>query len=199
MRKLGPDILFVDVETTGPNPFIHEMLSVALVPFDEDQASLSVYIRHDAMNWTDYGRRNFLNFESEWLTRSVDPRNAACSISDYLAAIGGGKVFTLVGHNVGFDMSFLRKLAAASGTFDLPLISHRTIDTHTLLYALLLQGRVPAAALTSDGAFDYFGITIPSSDRHTALGDAKATRLLFLRLMDELTDPSISRKGALAR
>ena len=91
---------------------------------------------------------------------------------------------TVVGHNVGFDVAFLRQLAFQAGLNEVPLISHRVIDTHTMLYLLHLSGVIPEDALSSDGAFRHFEIGPQAFARHTALGDALATRELFMRVLE---------------
>lgn len=196
MLPLDSNLLIVDVETTGPNPLLHELLSVALVPVDLQLAPLLVHVREKRLRWTSFGLKNFETFRDEWSNSAVDCFSAAQLIDQYLMAFGRGEPFTLVGHNVGFDRAFLRRLAARSGRTDFDQISHRTIDTHSLLYALVLQGRLPTAALSSDGAFSYFGISVSASERHTALGDAVATRALFLRLVNILAEPTTIARRA---
>jgi DNA polymerase III epsilon subunit-like protein len=110
-------------------------------------------------------------------------------IERYLSSVFPGEAVTPVGHNVGFDVAFLRKLAFLGGRNEITAISHRALDTHTMLYLLHLKGRVPPSALSSDGAFEYFGIRVPDNERHTALGDALATRELVLRIFEMLEVP----------
>jgi DNA polymerase III epsilon subunit-like protein len=62
--------------------------------------------------------------------------------------------------------------------------SHRTVDTHSLMWALVVRGRLPPTVRGSDAAFAHFGIAPDPDARHTALGDALATRELLLRLID---------------
>jgi hypothetical protein len=89
-------------------------------------------------------------------------------------------------------MAFLAKLAALAGQEGFAGLSHRSVDTHTLLFLLCLMGDIPSSALTSDGAFDYFGIRVPDEIRHTALGDALATSKLLLNLLPLVSDRSIT-------
>jgi DNA polymerase III subunit epsilon len=105
-------------------------------------------------------------------------------IEEYVRTTFGGEEVTLVGHNIGFDVAFLRKLAFEGGREQLAGISHRALDTHTLLYVLALENRIPVSATKSDGAFRHFGIQVPPSKRHTALEDARATRALLLAILD---------------
>ena len=97
--------------------------------------------------------------------------------------------FQLVGHNIGFDLGFLKQLAFLSGKDELTGASHRVLDTYTMLFLLHEKGLIPSSALTSDGAFRYFGIRISETQRHTALGDALATRDLFRAIFDKF-DPT---------
>lgn len=107
-------------------------------------------------------------------------------IDSYLAELLPNDVATLVGHNVGFDLAFLRKLAHIGQQPSLPRISHRSIDTHTLLYLASVNHDWPSA-LSSDAAFELLHVMPEISERHTALGDAIATRQLFIKLMDALS------------
>ena len=68
-----------------------------------------------------------------------------------------------------------------------PQFSHRSIDTHTLLWTLASLGMVPPSACSSDGAFGHYKVSPPKELRHTALGDALATRDLLEAILDDFT------------
>ena len=92
---------------------------------------------------------------------------------------------TLVAHNASFDMSFLTKHEAAAGVrFDNPVLC-------TLMLAAALLEHLPEHSL--DAVADRFGIQIER--RHTALGDAMATAVLFLHLVDVLEGRGIKTLG----
>lgn len=182
--KLSKNLCVIDVETTGPSPFVHDLLSVAFVPVMMPERALSVFVRHSSLEWTDFGRENFKKFDHDWNQHAVAPSDACHRIESYLELLFQGEPATLIGHNVGFDVSFLRKLALSIGKFQLSGISHRSIDTHTMLYVAATQGAIPFDATSSEAAFEFLGIMPPLHLRHTALGDAIATRAMFLRLLD---------------
>jgi|HubBroStandDraft_4_1064222.scaffolds.fasta_scaffold52650_3 DNA polymerase-3 subunit epsilon len=178
------NLFVVDLETTGTNPFLHEVLSVGIAPLDPNAEPRVFYVDcdPDSSAWTSFAKANFKKFEFEWRLGARSPARVCGDIQSYLESICGGSA-TAVGHNIGFDMAFLRKLAFRGERTDLCGFSHRALDTHTMLYLLNLKGVIPASALTSDGAFQHFGISVPEADRHTALGDVIATRMLALQLI----------------
>lgn len=180
------DLIVIDVETSGVNPFIHEVLAVGLVPLKEGLPSKLVYIRPETINWSPYAKRNFDRFASDWNDKAISPKDACETIDCYLEEVFSGRTATPIGHNIGFDVAFLRRLAFLGGRDSLNGVSHRSIDTHTLLYLLALEGKIPDWATNSDDAFKYFNIDIADQDRHTALGDATATKQLLLRVFDML-------------
>lgn len=184
------NLLVIDLETTGTNPFLHDVLSVGLVPLTQSGPPCVVYVRPSSeMQWSQFARANFERFSYTWNSNAVPPATACEIIENYVTEFSRGNMVTAIGHNVGFDVAFLRKLAFLAGKDELNTISHRALDTHTMLYLLFLKGRVPQSALSSDGAFQYFGIRVPEGTRHTALGDALATRELVLRLFNLLDIP----------
>ncbi len=81
----------------------------------------------------------------------------------------------LVAHNAAFDMSFLSKHQRRLGvTFNQPVLD-------TVLLAAHVFG--PGERLTLDALVERFEIELPDHERHTALGDARATAYVFLRLI----------------
>ncbi|WP_439609603.1 3'-5' exonuclease [Hydrogenophaga sp.] len=177
------NLVAVDVETSGTNPFENEILSIALAPLSEEIVPLEIYVKHAHIKWSEYAKLNFGRFQEQWIRLGIPPKSACKQIEDYLQANYQDQPIILIGHNVGFDISFLRKLAFTAGREMIRGISHRSIDTHSILYYLHLRGLGPKEFTNSDGAFQYFDIPIIPTRRHTALGDAIATRDLFRKLL----------------
>lgn len=187
ITPLNNNLVVIDLETSGINPFQHEVLSVAIVPLTLPVPPCVVYVRsHNEIHWGQFAKENFKKFASAWNEKAVPAVVAFEKIEQYLNQTFGEGYVTAIGHNVGFDVAFMRKLAFLAGKNELPRISHRALDTHTMLYLLYLNGHLPASALNSDGAFEYFGIKISENNRHTALADALATRELVLKLFELL-------------
>jgi DNA polymerase-3 subunit epsilon len=128
------DLVVVDVEISGINPFRHDVLALGLVPLNSELRATVVYVRPEAIEWSEYARRNFERYASEWEAAALAPSEACDFIEKYLAEIFSGRSATPIGHNVGFDVAFLRRLAFLGGREQLAGLSHRAIDTHTLLY-----------------------------------------------------------------
>lgn len=186
INPLSNNLVVIDLETSGINPFQHEVLSVAIVPLILPAPPCVVYVRPHEIQWSQFAKENFNKFASDWNEKAVPAVVAFEKIEQYLNQTFGQGCVTAIGHNVGFDIAFMRKLAFLAGKNELPRISHRALDTHTMLYLLCLNGHIPESALSSDGAFEYFGIKISEGDRHTALADALATRKLVLKLLELL-------------
>lgn len=179
MKRIPRELVVVDVETTGIDPFVHKVISLALVPLHPERQALSIFVRYDEeLVWSRAAKAFFERDVRTWEAEAVRPLEAIRRIEKFGKAIGPQPI-TLIGHNIGFDVAFLKQLAHGAGYSELPFVSHRMVDTHSILYCLYLQGRIPRDALSSSGAFEYFGISPPPEQRHTALGDAMATRLLF--------------------
>lgn len=179
-------IVVVDTETTGPNPFVHELLAVAMVPMDRTKPHLELYVSNRGqVHWNRFARNNFQNFRSSWVQNATDVKSAAEKIGSYLSSLAGDQRLLLAGHNVSFDRAFLQKLAFLSESSFLDLVSHRTLDSHSLVLERVLKGRLPASCLSSDGLFKFFGAEPGAHERHTALGDATATRTVLERLLGD--------------
>lgn len=174
-------LIALDVESSGPDPTTNQLLAASLVPIGSSARPLTIYVRHETVSWTQAGKDYFALYRSAWEKQAQSPHEAMRTLSNYLEQSFSAKELLLVGHNVGFDLSFLKQV---SGGRPFPRLSHRTVDTHTMLRVLAWLGKIPESACSSTGAFAHFGITPPAGERHTALGDAMATRELFLRLLD---------------
>lgn len=180
-------VLVVDVETSGLDPYRHQLLSIAIVPAVGDRDPLVVYVRHmlSDINWQATGRSFFNKYYDDWTKQAVLPFEACEKIAQYVRIFGDE--ITLAGHNIAFDYSFLKQLFNAHAENGCELgASHRLIDTHTLLKVLQWRGKLPININSSTKAFQHFEVDVPTSTRHTALADALATRLLLTLLHKEL-------------
>jgi DNA polymerase III subunit epsilon len=184
MISRSSSLVVIDIETTGINPFMNDVLSVALVSLNSNAEPLEIHVNPGPTNWNKIAAANFERFRQVWEETAVEPTAACEAIEKYIKRWWPGVAVTPVGHNIGFDVAFLRKLAFQGGREQLSMVSHRALDTHTLLYLLYLKGELPENALSSDGALKYFGIEVSADKRHTALGDALATRSLLFRLLE---------------
>lgn len=178
-------IVVIDTETTGPNPFIHDLISLALVPLDRGMQALEVNVRvSDSARWTRFSKENFERFKKRWSETAMEPDAAARAVQAYINSISENGSIILAGHNIGFDRAFLQKLAFIGGLEEFEGISHRNLDTHSMILDRVLSGSAPEAAVTSSGAFNFYKINLEKSVRHTALGDALATRELIEKLLN---------------
>ena len=93
----------------------------------------------------------------------------------------------LVAHNAAFDVKFLKLKEEKCGVcFDHPVLD-------TLLLSFVLQPN--HSAHTLDAIAARFGIEIPAGARHTALGDARCTAEIFIRMLDALPHQGIRTLG----
>ena len=91
----------------------------------------------------------------------------------------------LVAHNAPFDMGMLRRAALETGAhFD-----NRVLDT--ILLSAMVWGQ--SAPHTLDALSERLGIVIPPEERHTAMGDTRATAEAYLRLSAALKAKGLER------
>jgi DNA polymerase III epsilon subunit-like protein len=177
-------LLFIDTETGGLNPDKHSLLSLAMVIWEDMEIidSQELLINDGLLSVTKEALSvNRIDIEKHKLS-AISPSQA---IEKIFLFIGKhfpqqGKI-TLAGHNVHFDAGFLRSFLSRNNKDFNKYFSHRIIDTSSILYYLYLSGRIEYKAVSSDEAFDLFGIKVDG--RHTAIGDALATAELFTKLL----------------
>lgn len=173
-------VVVLDIEAGGLDPLQHSILSIGLVTGDGAR-SRELYVREPHIVTTPGGmavnRIDLADIEA----KGLEP-DAACEVLEaFLAPIERP---LLAGHNIAFDLAYLRRLYNVAERPMPPRLIHRTIDTHSLIWALRSLGKLPATLVGSDAAFAHFDIAPPPALRHTALGDAIATRHLLERLLE---------------
>lgn len=185
--KLPDNTVVLDVESGGLDPNRHSILSVGLVR--ADGKSIQVFVMEDPIVITPRAMQvNRIDLGGEdFYKKAKSPAAAGADVADFLAAAAapGGKT-TLAGHNVAFDVSFLKRLFRLGNVFPdgLPkYVSHRCVDTSSILWSLGASGALPVLD-GLDAALAHFNIVVPEEQRHTGLGDALATKALLEQLLD---------------
>lgn len=178
-------LLVLDTETGGLDPSKFSILSVGAVIWDNGVLGQEIDLPiAEVPTVTDPQSLaiNKIDPKIHVLT-AIPVEQALTSFIGYLEenfpSLQKGEKITLVGHNVTFDVGFLRRFFRLGNRQYDDHFSHRTVDTATILKFLMLAGRVSLRSPSSTAAFDYFGIKIASRQRHTALADARATAELL--------------------
>jgi DNA polymerase III subunit epsilon len=182
---LVPDkILFIDTETGGLNPAFHSLLSIGLVVWQDGSIidQTEILINDGKLNVSEQAMQiNQIDLAMHVQT-ALSPPEALEKLENFTALhFDNSQKITLGGHNVHFDVSFLKVLLSVHGRDYHKRFSHRFVDTSPILYYLFLAGKLKQKATSSQEAFDLFSIHVEK--RHSALGDALATAELFNKLV----------------
>lgn len=185
-------IYFVDTETGGLDPSKHSIFSIAIVQwegfsFSKNEISViyeSPLIKEStALSYTDKALEiNKISIE-DVEKKGVNPKKVAERIIKCLNILGC-KEHILGGHNVSFDIGFIKRLFYLGG---LPYpFSYRTVDTCSIARFLAHSGIINPKQFGLEDLCDYFEIDINMLGLHTALGDALATALLYNKMIDSV-------------
>lgn len=176
-------LLVLDTETGGLNPETDALLSVGLVDWHDGAVLRSEEILIDAEHLACSAQALAVNGIDLDLhhSYSVSRADAASVIQEFCLPMGRP---VLCGHNVQFDIGFVRRLFTPDvlrRTF-----SHRVVDTLQVLLYLEHAGLIPEGIAKLDQAMQHFGLTMPEGKRHTALADALVTAELYSRLLQKV-------------
>ena len=184
----GSRHLVLDTETGGLDPGRHSLLTLGLVvggPGGVTEA-LELAVKHEPYVVSAGGMKvNRIDLVAHDAS-ALPPAQVLQALDEFLDRHFEARAqVLLVGHNIAFDIAFLRSFLASQGRDFEARFSHRSVDTHSVAAALQDVGRLPAdVKLSSTALFAHFGIDVPDARRHTALGDALATHELYWKLVE---------------
>ncbi|HEY6542476.1 MAG TPA: exonuclease domain-containing protein [Ktedonobacteraceae bacterium] len=177
------EFVVLDTETTGLRPGSHRVIEIAGVRLRGGE------VRGSFQTLLNPGTRlpsfivQFTGITQEMVTTA--PR-AAEIFPDFLNFIDGA---ILVGHNVGFDLGFLSYEARLLG-LDFPIDGLDTIPLARRFLPALRRFKL-------DNVADH--LKIATSNRHRALGDARVTAAVFIKLLALAQQQDIQTLGHLRR
>ena len=179
-------LLFLDTETGGLDPRQHSLLSLGLVVGEGSRMvnSLEILVKHEPFVVSAGGMKVNRIDLVQHAAQALEPAMALKVLDVFLDQHFPHrcKPIVLAGHNVGFDLAFLKVFLEGQGSELEPRFSHRIVDTHSIAASLRDAGKLPLENLSSTALFAHFGIQIPEEARHTALGDSLATFELYWKL-----------------
>lgn len=181
------NLLFVDVETGGLDHEKHGLLEIGVIAVIDGvvKDKLAFYVRYDSFYYKCEPEAMAINNIDLKDVKELGftPMQAGKALNDFVRRVFEGEKPILVGHNVSFDKGFLnQQIYKDCGLVMDDHISHRMIDTCSLIWGLIAAGKVSLKSASSSAAFEYFDITVNA--RHRALGDAEATLTLYNKLIE---------------
>ncbi|MGA9671301.1 MAG: SLATT domain-containing protein [Terracidiphilus sp.] len=180
------DILVFDVETTGINPGVHQIVSIGALLLDrttlDTVTSMSTLVR---LTPEAFARANPKAMQIHELTFSqleAAPTPAEV-VTQFLDTFG--EDFYFCGWNVCFDTQFLRALFDQAGRLqDFDTFRYHRLDLWSLLELAWLRGLLLAPPDSLSIACGLFGIERPSV--HDAMEDARVSALILRRSLPML-------------
>jgi len=174
-------LVFLDTETTGLNPELHDVWEIAVITNDGEEHRWTVrpdltHADPNALKIGGYYERARLN------SLGPDAENVAGQLARLLDSA------TVVGSNPSFDQAFLTRWLRKYG--QCWTAHYRTVDIVTLGHGYLVgcePGYSPAEHMppATHDVCRAFGIDPGGYDRHTALGDARMVRDLYTAITKE--------------
>lgn len=187
-------ILFLDTETGGLDPQKHHLLTIGVCVFDTDTPYAEAYSEEFAV-WDDLPglkcepsalaiNKIDLNQHTKGAFTGIEMVKTMKIIAKMMTI--GDKKCIVGGHNLAFDIGFLKVMFERCGENWNDYFSHRILDTTSVLNFLSAAGLYYHESTSLDAALEYYKIPLDQGERHGALADAKYTALLFNRLLSEV-------------
>jgi len=175
-------LLFMDVETGGLDPEKHSLLTIALSVYEDGKIinKKDFAVRHDVYNVS----AQALKINNINLIEHHDIATDEAIVVDEIIKIIKDNFIDcepiVAGHGVDFDYKFIAKLFRDNNYNFSDYVSHRKLDTCSILKFLMVTDSIDIRSASLENAIKYFGIE--TKDRHTARDDVDATVVLFERL-----------------
>ncbi len=176
------DFVVLDTETTGFNYNTDRILCIGALHLKDSKihinSSFEVFVHQSHYNAESAAIHGILKNEPIVKLSEYEALKA------FLSYVGNS---VLVAHHTKFDLTMINKALERHG---LPPLKNKSLDTVFLYKKSLL--RSPLIERKEDYSLDELAdkFNISKKDRHTALGDAYITALLFLKILKKMKEKS---------
>jgi len=171
------DLCFLDVETTGLDPYRYEVIECCALVTTPDLVPVKMF--HEKVEMLAIrGMPNPKALEINgwnpevWDREAISKTSFCYAIREFIE----GKV--IIGHNVHFDVNFIREEFNRNTTLPF-MVGHRYVDTCTLAWPLKIRGLIPKRSL--EEICKYFKTKVQPN--HSAQTDVIATYEVYQELM----------------
>jgi len=190
MNNSNYKFLVIDCETGGLNPEEHSILSCAGVSLDinsgKTEEVFNFFIKEATMSVCKAAlnvNKIDLNYVIE---NGLEPIDAVKAITTAVQReFGMENRFPIVGHNVGFDIAFFKRLFKISNQYRSfeSVFKGKSIDTCSIFRFLQLTNQTSSNSATLTSMLNYAGVIYDEKEKHTSLGDATLTAKAFFALI----------------
>lgn len=177
-------LLVIDTETGGVDPTKFSLLTFAGAIWEDGRIldTIEFSVREPRMKVEPEAMLiNRINLD-EHQQYSIPPQVAIQALGQFLDRHFLDAPVTIAGHNVNFDVSFLKRLYRVGRKKYPDRFSRRHLDTASILGFLDLCGLISLSKPSLDNALRLFDIPYEPELRHTALGDVLVTCELLNRM-----------------
>lgn len=184
-------IVVMDTETGGLDASVHSLLQVGLMVCEDGKVldKIRVNIVHESYVVTEFAMKvNGIDLDTH---TGHTPEQAVEIITSFIKKHFTKPAQTL-GHNVTFDVGFMKELFKSVGADYDNVFSYRLLDTSSIARFLVFAEIIPPRGKLGDLA-KHFGIEFKDSDLHDALVDCEVTYQLLLE-MAKMFPSSIEKK-----
>lgn len=174
MEKLSiwdANFIVIDVETNGNNPRDNRIIDIAAVNVNNGQITGEFSSLINPHQFIPYFITQMTGITNEAVFYAPEPSAIAPKLLSFLNKPNA----VFVAHNANFDFSFVNETLKR---LKLPPLEIPVLDTLKLAKRLLADAQKKSVGNLAH----HFGIRI--RNRHTAMGDAKATAKILLHLLD---------------
>lgn len=175
-QRLRP-VVFIDTETTGLDESVAEIIEIAIVRFSSVSQFVETgcYESKVIMQNPLAAHPRALEVNGYTPERWKDAKEPGV-VLDEIAPFLAGKPY-LIGHNIGFDMKFLREMYRRADR-KMPSTDYHTVDTVTLAWPAFVAGHIDGVSL--EKVCNHLGIS--NDGAHAAMADIRRTIAAYRRL-----------------
>lgn len=185
-------VFFIDTETGGLDPKEHSLLSVSICRLDVLEHKVTdeftQLIKHPVYRVTPKALSvngiDLVKHDSN--PNALYPEDAVFEMRKWLCAYLPSytpKYYERLiagGHNLSFDIAFIKELGLGWDN----LFQYRTIDTQIIATFLQMVGMLSIKGTGLSVLIKHFQVEVSEEERHTSLGDVKATADVFLEMYE---------------
>lgn len=171
------ELVFLDTETTGLDPAVHEVIEIAAIRTDATGNQIigtyHVKVQPTRIEKAEPAALAINGYTADDWRTATDKQTALADLQRFVADA------VVVGHNVGFDIGFIDAMAREQNTGN--AWYKYKVDTSSMAWPLYANGKIEKPSL--ECVEKYFGIS--RNERHRALVDADTCRLVYLKLCNQ--------------